>query len=191
MPLSFQCRSCGQKLELPEDVETPVVICPTCGELIAVRDEPRPAEIPERPEHSEAITPERPPDHQDVISRPASYRSPLDPLPHEPRPGSPDPGQHLRDFVLFVLLVVLVVFVFSIVFLPSVQGGPPRLEFYATLFVPFGVLSLLFLGLWRVQEGSMDESDAGCLAGCIWFLGGVILLFVVGMVLLLVVCSHP
>src|SRR4051794_6693885 len=98
----FHCRGCGQLLDMPDDVQTPVVICPRCAEPIAIRDDPRPVEIPPRPEQSEAITSERPPDRQDVMAHRTNYRA-----PHDRSPAPEWAQQPLRIFVRVILWVVV------------------------------------------------------------------------------------
>jgi hypothetical protein len=178
---------------MPEDVVTPVVICPTCGELIAVRDEPQPLEIPQRPEQSEAVTSQRPPDQHDVLNQPTSYRSPRDPVPVDPQPRSPNPEQGLRVFVLTLVGIVLPAVLVGFVLLSVTPGvNPLGMAILGSLLTPLVVLSLLLFAAWGLKEPTKDDPVIGwCLAGCIWIAGGLIILTVASMVLVVVVCCVP
>jgi hypothetical protein len=186
MPTKFPCRGCGQVLELPDGADTPMVICPRCGELLAVREEPRPVEIPERPEQSEAVTPSRPPDRQDVMTHQPTYRSPFDSPPQSrmPRPG-------LRNFVTFVLCIVLPVGL--ICFLAAGAGAFVGRAIEGSIFgwmaVLVAVLTVFLLDVWFSPGSGRDERSQAPGVGCVWVLGVQIILLVTGMLLLLTVCK--
>jgi hypothetical protein len=184
MSLSFQCRSCGQKLDVPGDVVTPVVICPTCGELIAVRDEPRPVEI-SAPERSEAITPHRPPDQHDIMAHQQAYRS----------PGDAHPGKEPRRFrldqaMVRILQKVVPVAMFMIGIAPLALGGRPVGMCAFGFQVPLLLFLLLLLRiLWPKAAVGKDEAEVVPFDGCLWVLSTLILLVVTLMCLTLTVCG--
>jgi hypothetical protein len=170
---------------MPEDVVTPVVICPTCGKLIAVREEPRPLTIPERTEQSDAITPTRPPDQHDVMSRPTSYRSPI-----EPQRGPLTPLQRVQQALVPIVGCLLPGASLLIGAAPFALWNQPITQaIFGYLVFLFLVLSGVILAVWRVAGVVQEEKAGRSLAGFVAFLGTLIIGILAGMCLLLTVCN--
>jgi hypothetical protein len=135
---TFHCPGCGQALQLPDDVDTPVVLCPWCAELIAVRENPVALVMPPRPTHSEDVTAERAPDRQDVVAHQPTYRLAIDTAEYLAARRPPLPIFVSRVMAATILAVVV-----------TVQFAAPHNVPQAALLVVWTWLMWVWASAWR------------------------------------------
>jgi hypothetical protein len=170
---------------MPEDVVTPVVICPTCGELIAVREEPRPIEIPQPPEQSEAVSAHRSPDRQDVVGRPTGYRSPL-----EPPSGPLNPAQRATQVMVLILVFLLPVGLVMLGLAPWIlHSRVAEQTVFGALALFLVFLFVMSVILWRFAAVMKDEKQTTRIPGALVALCVLMVVVLTLMCFVLTVCD--